>query len=273
MNSKCWLLALVVCVLPLAASAAPFELQKGDHICIIGNLLAERMQHYGNLETRIYSRFPQHELVFRNLGFSGDEPTLRLRSMDFGSPDEWLAGEGKHPGKTAQAVKDKSVLGGDNRFALTNTKADVIFVFFGYNESWGGEAGLPKFKNDLTGTIKGMLGKQYNGKSAPRIVLFSPIAFENLKSPNLPNGDEINKRLKIYTEAMADVAKTTNVTFVDLYTPTLAQYASAPKPWTNNGLYLNDYGDMQLSQLIEFTLLALSRNSPRSRSIRSCATR
>ena len=32
---------------PAFAAAQPFELKKGDHICIIGNTLAERMQHYG----------------------------------------------------------------------------------------------------------------------------------------------------------------------------------------------------------------------------------
>src|SRR4051794_31703419 len=86
----------------------PFALQKGDHICLIGNTLADRMQHDGWLETILYSRFPQHDLVVRDLGFSGDELTLRLRSAGFGSPDEHLAKQ----------------------------KTDVIFAFFGYNESF-----------------------------------------------------------------------------------------------------------------------------------------
>ena len=43
------------------------ELQKGDHICIVGGTVAERMQHYGWLEARLTARFPDHELVFRNL--------------------------------------------------------------------------------------------------------------------------------------------------------------------------------------------------------------
>ena len=42
-------------------------------LCIIGNSLAERMQPDGWLEALIQARFPKHELVFRNLGFSGDE--------------------------------------------------------------------------------------------------------------------------------------------------------------------------------------------------------
>src|SRR5258708_2150945 len=66
-----------------AKAAEKFEFKLNDHICIIGNALADRMQHDGWLETYIHSRFPKHDLVFRNLGFSGDELNVRLRSKDF----------------------------------------------------------------------------------------------------------------------------------------------------------------------------------------------
>src|SRR6266849_4594591 len=56
--------------------AANLEMHPGDHISIIGNNLAERMQHDGWLETYFHARFPKHDLSFRNLAFSGDELTL-----------------------------------------------------------------------------------------------------------------------------------------------------------------------------------------------------
>src|SRR5438874_2499140 len=70
--------------------ATKLELRPGDRISIIGNTLADRMQHDGWLETYLYSRFPKLDLVFRNLGFSGDEIDLsrRLRSANFGKPDQ-----------------------------------------------------------------------------------------------------------------------------------------------------------------------------------------
>src|SRR5437764_1064823 len=83
----------------LCQSAEPFELKKGEHVAIIGNTLADRMQHDGWLEAYLQTRFPKLELVFRNLGFSGDEvggytatPDVnkRLRSANFGSGDQWL---------------------------------------------------------------------------------------------------------------------------------------------------------------------------------------
>src|SRR5437660_4038269 len=141
-----------------AEDAAKLTIQLGDHISIIGNTLADRMQHDGWLETYFHSRFPKHDLTFRNLGFSGDELTLRLRSAGFGSPDEWL----------------------------TRSKTDVVFAFFGYNESFGGEAGLPKFKKDLDEFIKHTLAQKYNGKTPPRLVVFSPIAHEERTEPHWP---------------------------------------------------------------------------------------
>ena len=65
-----------------------------EHISIVGNTLAERMQYDGWLETMLHARFPKHELVIRNLGFSGDEIATRPRSKNFGTPDEWLSGVG-----------------------------------------------------------------------------------------------------------------------------------------------------------------------------------
>ena len=67
-------------------------------------------------------------------------------------------------------------------------------------------SGLATFKQQLDEWITHTLGQKYNGKSAPRIVLFSPIAHENLHNPDLPDGSENNRRLELYTRAMSEVA-------------------------------------------------------------------
>src|SRR5687768_3580087 len=199
-----------------SAQAGPFELRARDHIAIIGNTLAERMQYDGWLETMMHARYPKHDLVLRNLGFSGDEITTRLRSKNFGTPDEWLSGKADPVGGYQE-----------NRFNGTNTKADVVFAFFGYNESYAGEEGLDAFKQQLGDWITHTLAQKYNGKSAPRVVVFSPIAHENLRNPDLPDGQENNKRLALYTKAMGEVAQARSVRFVDLFTPSLALYSAA----------------------------------------------
>jgi glucose/arabinose dehydrogenase/lysophospholipase L1-like esterase len=236
-------LAMLASVPAGGRAAATFELREKDHICIIGNALAERMQYDGWLETLLQARFPKHELVVRNLGFSGDEIATRLRSKNFGTPDEWLSGLA-------------APIGGyeDNRFAGTSTRADVIFAFFGYNESYAGREGLNTFKQQLTEWIDHTLAQRYNGKSPPRLVLFSPIAHEDLGNPDLPDGRENNQRLELYTQAMAEVAKAHGVFFVDLFTPSSRLYAVAKARLTIQGVHLNTEGNRQIAQVIDRAL-------------------
>ncbi len=46
---------------------------------------------------------------------------------------------------------------------LTEQKADVILAFFGLNESFDGEAGLPKFEQDLEAYLQAHAAARYNG--------------------------------------------------------------------------------------------------------------
>lgn len=249
---------LAVAATTAAPAGGPFKLEKGDHVCIIGNTLADRMQHDGWVETFLHARTPDLDLTIRNLGYSGDEPGLRLRSQDFGTPDQWLSASAPVPQPTQ--VADKSVVN-PNRFEKAGTNADVIFAFFGYNESWAGEAGLPKFKGDLEALVKHTLGQKYNGKSAPRLVLFSPIAFEDHKSPNLPTGEAVtaaNKNLALYAKAIGEVAQANGVHFVDLFTPLNVAYASAKKPLTINGVHLNEDGNRKLAEAIDAALFPVA---------------
>jgi putative heme-binding domain-containing protein len=230
-----------------AVRPSTFQLRPGDHVCLIGNALAERMQHFGWLETYLHARYPGYELVFRNLGYSGDEINgyrdlySRMRSMDFGSQDQWLAGNAPIP-QPRKLNKDAPVSA--NRFRLTNTRADVVFAFYGYNESFAGSAGLARFKDDLGRFIEHTLSQRYNGKTSPRLVLFSPVAHENLGDPNLPDGIENNRRLELYTEAMAEVAKAHGIYFVDLFTPSRDFFRHASREHlTINGIHLNEEGD------------------------------
>ena len=189
------------------------QLNPGDHVVIIGNTLADRFQHSGWLETYIYAKYPKHGLVFRNLAIAGDEVATRHRPENFGSADDWLK----------------------------KTQADVIFAFFGFNESFKGEAGLPKFKEELDKFLKGSAAKNYSGKGPPRLVLFSPIANERHQDRNLPDPKRNNTNLAAYAQAMREVAAANGVLFVDLFTPSQQAYAEAAKrgeSLTANGLHL-----------------------------------
>ena len=222
-------LAALVAMLFISASASipghagepeKLDLQKGDHIAIIGETVADRLQHDGWLETLIQKAYPQHELTIRNLAFSGDEVVARLVTDTGNSREKWL-----------------SVV-----------KADVILAFYGYNESFAGPEGIAKFKQELDGFLKEKLKANYSGKGAPKLVLFSPIAHEKLADPNVIDPTENNKNLAAYTAAMAEVAKANNVKFVDLYAASQQLYGN--EPLTFNGFQMTEAGNKVLAPVI-----------------------
>ncbi|QDU45553.1 HEAT repeat protein [Symmachiella dynata] len=209
-----------------AEESGPLKLNKGDHVVLIGNTLAERMQHFGHFESLLHSRFPQHELVVRNLGWSADELTLRPRSKDFQ----------------------------DHGHNLEDHKPNVVIACFGFNESFVGPEGLPKFVADLEEFIKTTTTTKYNGEAPPQLVLFSPIAQEDTGRPGVTDGKANNENIKAYTEAMAEVAQRNNVIFVDLFTPSQKLMHDADQKLTINGVHLNDYGYSQLAPVMETAL-------------------
>lgn len=217
-------LALAALLAP-AQTAPRLELKPGDHVSIIGNALADRFQHSGWLEALIHAKHPDHQLVIRNLAAAGDELSIRHRSENFGTPDDWLK----------------------------RNQTDVILAFFGFNESFKGYEGLENFKAQLDKFLKETAAKNYSGKGAPRVVLFSPIAAERHQDPNFPDPAKINENLRDYAAAMADVARANGVQFVNLLNPSQELFANAARQGqslTANGLHLKDAGDKLLAPLL-----------------------
>ena len=216
-----------------AVMAQKVELNSGDTVCYIGNTLADRMQHHGWLETYIHATLPEHNLTFRNLGFSGDELTTRPRSAEFGSADQWLS----------------------------KCKADVVFAFFGYNEALNGPQNLDRFRKDLRSQIDSMRRQKYNDESPPRLVFFTPIGHENLKSPHLPDGAENNANLQAYSAAMQEVCKEKEVPCFDLFNLSGRLYQTTKEPLTMNGVHLLDAGNKTLAQQL-IPLMFPGRTAP-----------
>ena len=192
------LLALAVStVLP----AQTLQLQKGDHIAFVGSGLADRQQHYGNLEALIHQANADKELVIRNLGFSGDEVNSRHRSDEVPTLEYFLD---MKPGDLTTKSGNTTV----TYHAGAHFHANVILAYWGFNESFRGPEGLEDFKKNLDGFLKKHLASDY-GKGKPRIVLFSPLAHEDMKSPNFDPAIAArnNKNLATYTAAMAGVAR------------------------------------------------------------------
>jgi hypothetical protein len=199
-------------------------LRKGDTIAIVGNTFAERLQHFNHFETMLMTRFPDLHLRVRNLGWSGDTITLQPRPLNFGDA-------AKH---------------------LTTQKADVILACFGLNESFDGEAGLAKFEKDLDAYLQVHAAARYNGNSAPRLALVSPMAHERLARLPGVDVDARNRDLERYIDAMRRIAAARQVVFVDLFAPTKRLMSTSPDqaPLTINGIHLNDDGDRVVAGLL-----------------------
>ena len=208
-----------------AAQPTRLEPKPGDHVALVGGAFADRLQHSGHFEALLHARYPEHQLVVRNLAAAGDEVATRHRSENFGSPDDWLGRVG----------------------------ADVVLAFFGYNEAFAGEAGLAKFRSDLDTYVKHLRSTDFSGRGAPRVVLFSPVADERHPDPNFPDPTPQNTRLRAYAAVIAEVAAANEVQYVDLLGPSarlLAAAAAEGVALTVNGHYLTDEGDRRMAPVL-----------------------
>ena len=204
---------------PAAATSLPLTLKLGDRICLIGNTLFERAQLFGQVPATIQAGFPDHELVIRTLAWSADEVDLMPRPENFADLEQHLFYE----------------------------KADVILAAYGFNESFAGKAGLPAFCQRLTGFLRRLKTKAFNRKSAPRIVLVSPIPNENIAG--VAAYDRNNANIARYCTAMREVATAEAVGYVDVFTPLIRPIAAAGD-LTINGCHLTKKGYAAFAQAL-----------------------
>jgi putative membrane-bound dehydrogenase-like protein len=209
----------------------PFAFNKGDTVAILGNGLADRMQHDGWFETLLQAELVGKDVRFRNMSASGDRPNSYPRS----------SGQ-----MTITAY-------------LQKVKPDVIFAMFGYNESYEGKS--DEHKKQLLEFVKKIRAAKPNGKSFPRIVLFSPIAHENTRNPNVPDGRVHNVQLAAYTKATEAAAKEAGVGYVDLFHPSLALFKASSTPLTINGVHLSAEGNHRLAEVIVKELFGKTASS------------
>lgn len=213
---------LISTALPLPAQEQPLELGPGERVVFIGNTFAERMQLFPHLEAILTARQPESQLTFRYLAWSGDELNLRPRPLNFGDLHTHLEGQ----------------------------RADLIFAAFGMNESFRGTAHLPQFRNDLTAFVDSLQTRYYNGHSAPRIVLISPIPHEDVARVPLDPAAH-NADLERYAAVMREVAEDRGVHFIDLFhslRPLLEDPALGEL--TINGIHLDDRGYLIASRIM-----------------------
>lgn len=223
-------------------------LNKGDHIILVGNNLGSRMMNYGHFETEMHVRYPDSLLYIRNMADAGDTPGFRPHS---GRVSPWaFPGAEEFQDELATNSRSEGHFESPDEW-IKRHEADIIVGFFGYNESFEGQEGLQGYKNELEAFINHTKNTIYNGDAAPQLALVSPIAFENLSGDfDLPNGEKENENLKLYTEAMKEVAAANEVLFVDAFEPSQSWYADSEEYFTIDGFQLTEEGYKEFSEFL-----------------------
>ena len=175
---------LLVGVLVFEAPAAPlplFQLKDGDRVAFLGDTLIERMQAFNHLELRLSTAWLMRDIIFRNIGWSGDTPRgvsrAGLSLLQAGrEPD----GEGwKQLQKQIELVKP-------------------TVVFLGYGMACSFENQSEQFIRDMR-ALKVAIRKSAGGPV--RFVVLSSLRHEQLAG-GLPSPAAHNRQLAAYKKAL-----------------------------------------------------------------------
>jgi lysophospholipase L1-like esterase len=177
---------LSLALLALAADD-PFRFRDGDRVVWLGGTLIEREQQSGHWEAALTVKNRPAKVSFRNLGWSGDT----------------VWGESRNG-------FDESPKGFERLVALTTElKPTVLVVCYGQNESFAGEAGLPKFRDGLNKLLDAL------AQTKARVVLMTPPKFTN--DGPVRDGFAKNTRLAAYAEVIRATAAARRHASADLF--------------------------------------------------------
>ena len=214
------------CLVSLGAqvgrSQSSFELKDGDRVAFLGDTFVERAIRYGHIETALTARWPDREIVFRNIGWSGDNVGGRARAF-FDPVDAGFENLKNHV-----QLADPS----------------VVFLSYGAMAAFAGESGLDDFIQSYSKLIETV------DTGNRRLVIVSPTPREAMGHP-MPDPKAQNQNLKFYTDALRSLASRHDIPFVDLFNTLVPRsVARGTRAITDNGIHLNDYGYAQAAERI-----------------------
>jgi len=197
---------------------SPLTFKQGERIVFLGSSLFENELEKGYLEFAITSRWPDLDLTFRNLGWTGDDVFAEARST-FTTP----------PTPYQQLFQQ-----------IRSTHPDYVLIAYGGVESQKGEAGLGEFVKGLGAILDSVdaLGAQS--------ILLSTIPVK--LAGNRENTITQNKNLRLYADAIAALASKRKKRYVDIYTP-IDENTNAL--FLDNGIHLNEAGYRYLARVLE----------------------
>lgn len=197
--------------------ATPLELQDGDRVAWLGSTVFEREQASGFWELALTTAWPERNVTFRNLSWSGDTVWGEARA-GFGTAEDGF--------RELNAIVEA-------------TAPSVLLVCYGANESFAGDAGAEAFRAGLARLLDALAPRN------ARTVLVSPPPQENL-GPPLPDPTEHNAQLTNYRDLLQATAQERGLGWADLFAEVAKRtFTSNPAdrgPWTEDSLQFTPAG-------------------------------
>jgi putative heme-binding domain-containing protein len=187
-----------------ARNAATFTPEaKAHRVVLLGGSLVHGMERHGYLEAAITSRWPNHNLGFRNLGWPADDVFGTARG-EFGS---------------ARNTRSWQPPGAESDFGLSKMRKHIaeasptaLIVGFGAEAAYA-DTGA-KMANFQAGYEKLITELE---KTGARLILLTPIP-QKKSGTVLPNPDQRNKRLRQAADFILQLAAKRKHLGVDLFT-------------------------------------------------------
>ena len=200
-----------------------FELTAGDRVLFLGGTAVERSARYGYLETALQVSLGSTQVVFRNLGWSGDDVRGSSRGR-FGFQPEGFRHLKQH---------------------VVDLKPTVIFVDYGRNEAFEGEEGLGDFQRGYAELLDVL------ESTGAKLVLTGPYQREALGG-KLPDPAAYNRDLGRYVEVIRDTADRRGHWFLNLYEALEMRVSTRSQlsPLTYNGIHLTENGYRKLAEVV-----------------------
>ncbi|MGV3586248.1 MAG: GDSL-type esterase/lipase family protein [Adhaeribacter sp.] len=194
------------------------ELKSGDRVVFLGNSLFENDLPYNYLEFSLTTRWANHNITFRNIGWTGDNVWGDARSY-ISSPSAY------------DLLLEQ----------LTKAQPTVVFIAYGAIEAQEGEEGVARFNQGLNKLLDKI------AQLGAKAILLSPIPVMGTEAT--ANSAQRNAMLELYAATIVKTAAERGQQYINIYKPMLA--LSKQVKLSDNGVHLNETGYYYLATTLE----------------------
>lgn len=180
---------------PTQKEGADFALKDGDRVVFFGDSITESRLYTTYIEHYVVTHYPDRHVTFFNTGWGGDKVT----------------------GNNCKVCGSPGALARLNRDVIAY-KPTVVTLLFGMNDGEYKDfnpAILKVYEDGLTSIIR-----ELKAKTAPRIYVMTPTAYDQADSPSRRKKIRYNDVLDRYTEAAKQIALREGLPVIDLHSVT-----------------------------------------------------